>query len=531
MKKCFNTTGVCYPQIHYMVDIEQRLKTIRCLIDRGDYFVISRARQYGKTTLLWSLKRYLQDEYAVISIDFQEISTADFRDEYMFVAAFADIVLQAVETGLPLNLDPDIQKELEKCANGEVREKGLRFLFRIFRKICDSSKKPVVLMIDEVDSASNNRVFLDFLSQLRNAYIKRMDIPTFQSVILAGVYDIKNLKLKIRKDSEHQYNSPWNIAADFNVDMSFSPSDIISMLREYEEDYHTGMDFEKVSALIYDYTSGYPYLVSRICQLMDERLIGTDGFTDRKSVWCEKGVLAAERLLRKEPSTLFDDMVKKLMDYPELKEMIQNMLFAGSSYSFNRDNYLINLGVTFGFLKEREGSVAISNRIFETKMYDLFLSEMSVNSAIYSVADKDKNQYIVSGMLQMDLVLKKFCEHFSEIYADCDAEFVEQQGRKMFLLYLKPIINGTGNFYIEAETRDRLRTDIIVDYKGKRFVVELKIWHGEEYNKRGEKQLINYLDYYKQDVGYLLSFNFNKKKQTGVHEVLLGGKRIVEAVV
>lgn len=32
---------------------------------------------------------------------------------------------------------------------------------------------------------------------------------------------------------------------------------------------------------------------------------------------------------------------------------------------------------------------------------------------------------------------------------------------------LKPIINGIGNYYIEAQTRDGRRTDIIVDYLGK----------------------------------------------------------------
>ena len=67
-------------------------------------------------------------------------------------------------------------------------------------------------------------------------------------------------------------------------------------------------------------------------------------------------------------------------------------------------------------------------------------------------------------------------------------KFVEENGRRVFLLYLKPIINGTGNYYIEAQTRDQSRTDVIVDYLGKQYVIELKIWRGNEYNKRGEKQ-------------------------------------------
>lgn len=36
------------------------------------------------------------------------------------------------------------------------------------------------------------------------------------------------------------------------------------------------------------------------------------------------------------------------------------------------------------------------------------------------------------------------------------------------------IINSTGNYYTEAQTREQTRTDIIVDYLGKQYVIELK---------------------------------------------------------
>ena len=122
-------------------------------------------------------------------------------------------------------------------------------------------------------------------------------------------------------------------------------------------------------------------------------------------------------------------------------------------------------------------------------------------------------------------------KYFEEIYTDNDHKFIEENGRKLFLLFLKPIINGTGNYYVEAQTRNNRRTDIIVDYKGKRFIIELKIWHGNEYNLRGQKQLFDYLDYYKEDKGYLLSFNFNKNKKTGVNELEYDGRKIMEVVV
>lgn len=72
---------------------------------------------------------------------------------------------------------------------------------------------------------------------------------------------------------------------------------------------------------------------------------------------------------------------------------------------------------------------------------------------------------------------------------------------------------------------------MIVDYGGKQYIIEMKIWRGNEYHTRGEQQLVGYLDDYRVDKGYMLSFNFNKKKQIGVQDIVVGDKLIVEAVV
>lgn len=50
---------------------------------------------------------------------------------------------------------------------------------------------------------------------------------------------------------------------------------------------------------------------------------------------------------------------------------------------------------------------------------------------------------------------------------------------------------------------------MVVDYCGEQYVIEMKIWHGSEYHKRGEKQLMEYLDAYPQKKGYKeLSANY-----------------------
>ena len=111
-----------------------------------------------------------------------------------------------------------------------------------------------------------------------------------------------------------------------------------------------------------------------------------------------------------------------------------------------------------------------------------------------------------------------FCVSPSEIIHNCDREIPEGDLRQEA-------------FRTFSRTRDLRRTDVIVDYHGRQYIIELKIWHGDEYNKRGEQQLVGYLEDYHVDKGYMLSFNFNRKKQSGIRKIIVNGKTIVEAVV
>lgn len=529
MKKVFNVTADCKPSLHYMVDITERLRQIKDMVDRGEYFTINRARQYGKTTTLRALEDFLKDDYLVVSLDFQAFSNEDFKDERSFVQTFSREILEALDSVESIMTEP--RSWFESCSREKEENVSLSVLFQYLMMWCRQSEKRIVLLIDEVDSASNNQVFMDFLALLRRYYIIRDKKKTFQSVILAGVYDIKNLKRKLRPEDAHRMNSPWNIAAEFRVDMSFSKKDISGMLSQYEEDYHTGMDVERMAGLLYDYTSGYPFLVSCLCKLIDEQVPCNSVYPDKKSAWTKKGFLKAVRILLAEKNTLFESLAGKLTDYPELKKMMYAILFSGEKITYNPDNPIIDMAAMFGFIRNENSRLAVANRIFEVRIYNFFLSEEEVNSRIYIEGSIEKSRFIKEGRLNMRLVLERFVACWEELYRQEDEPFIEKNGRKFFLLFLRPIINGTGNYYIEAETRDSKRTDVIVDYLGEQFVIELKICHGDEYNRRGEAQLAEYLDYYNLKKGYMLSFNFNKKKKTGVKEIELEDKILIEAVV
>ena len=363
LKKFFNVNGSCNPQIHYMIDLSERLSEIKKMVDAGEYFTINRARQYGKTTLLAALAEYLKSDYKVISLDFQTISYGDFENEEKFVAAFSNEILIS-EYDIP----EDIRSTLLHLADGKERNVTLSVLFRTLLQWCRISEKPLVLIIDEVDTATNNQVFVDFLAQLRAYYLRRMQMPTFRSVILAGVYDVRNVKSKIRPEENHKTNSPWNIAAKFKIDMNFSVDDISGMLNEYEQDYQTGMDVVEIAEMIYSYTSGYPYLVSCLCKMIDEDIKG-----ESKTAWSKQDVLTAVKMLLNDKNPLFESLIGKLNEYQGVKNLIYRLLFRGENIGYNPDDSGIDMAEMFGFIKVRNGNVYIANRIFETRLYNMFL--------------------------------------------------------------------------------------------------------------------------------------------------------------
>ncbi|MDR3334055.1 MAG: hypothetical protein LBT13_04080, partial [Treponema sp.] len=215
-----------------MVNISGKLTQIKAMVDRGDYFTINRGRQYGKTTTLRELHKRLEaktpptqlvqspSEYICIRISFEGISISAFERVEVFCLIFMELVREALE------LSGTVE---DSYAASWVDETVTDFtpLSRHITKLCRNRK--VILMIDEADASSNYHIYIRFLGMLRAKYLQRRDgAATFQSVILAGVYDIKNIKLKLIKAGSYTpqavegsvYNSPWNIAADYEVNMS-----------------------------------------------------------------------------------------------------------------------------------------------------------------------------------------------------------------------------------------------------------------------------------------------------------------------
>ena len=530
MKK-FNTTGLCIPRKHYMVSTDTRVRQIRAMVDEGNYFCVNRGRQYGKTTTLFALEGTLSDSYGVVSLDFQAISTAGYSTEGKFVAAFCRILWRKRrKLGIPTSVLEQV-RAIAQAGNGEAE---LDQLFFLLSDWCDESDKPLVLIIDEVDSATNNQVFLDFLAQLRLQYLEREkdpEAPAFHSVILAGVTDVRHLRSRIRDEDQHKVNSPWNIAVPFSVQMGFSADEIAQMLADYEADHGTGMNVSTVARQIFDYSHGYPFLASRICQIVDEELVG-DGFTDLAAAWTEFGVDEAVRKLLSETNTLFDSLMGKLQNYPELRGKLRALLMRGEQIAHVPDDNEQQQLLMYGFVRVEHNKLVVSNRVFEMRLYVFFVGESEADPGLRIAAGADRSVFVAEdGGLDVPKIMAHFIRDHNRIHGESGERFLEEEGRERFLTYLSPIINGTGTYAVEEQTRDQRRMDVVVHWLGRRYVIELKVWRGERYHEKGERQIKEYLGHFGLRVGYLLSFDFRRGKEPGVERIAFGDAVLFEGTV
>ncbi|MGL4847325.1 MAG: GxxExxY protein [Clostridium sp.] len=502
--KIFNTTGVCVEEKHYMVNINGKLKEIVKLVQQEKYFVINKPRQYGKTTTLNKLYKILRSRYKVLKLDF-EVMASSFREEELFCEV--------------------MRLKISSCVGYEIEKIDTLFhLSNVISKI--TKNEEVILIIDEVDKISNNKLFLDFLGILRSLFLERAvgETTTFKSVILAGVHDIRNLKLKFRDGTDTRYNSPWNIAVNFNVDMSFNIFEIGTMLEEYKKDNNLTFNVEEISTEIYKYTSGYPYLVSRICQIIDEDIY------EKKENWKVQDVLKGVKILISERNPLIDDLIKNLENNKELFGYVYEILILGAQQVYNINEPNIDKGTMFGyFIKNKEGTVEVSNQIFKEIIYNYMTSKIK-----NKVMDKYnfKNNFITEDNgLNIEKILKKFQQFMKENYSSRDKEFLERQGVLLFLAFIKPIINGVGFEYREVQISEEKRLDIVISYNQHKYIIETKIWYGEIAHQKGIQQLYDYLEIEGINEGYLLIFNFNKNKEYVQNYQTVKDRRIFEVFV
>lgn len=515
MKKRFNITGICFPDSHYMVDTSSKLRQTLEMVEVGEYFVINRPRQYGKTTMLANIQNHLDhsEEYFPIALNFQGIDRKWHESDEAFALMFVQELIRALKF---------TQQELTELLQKNLPEvKDMSSLSDVITEMAHAANKKMVLLIDEVDASSNYTPFLSFLAMLRTKYLSRSQPQhaTFHSIVLAGVHDIKSLKYKLRNPEDAQYNSPWNIATDFEVRMSFDPAEITTMLKQYQEAEGVEMDQMEIANQLYYHTSGYPFLVSKLCKTIAEKLLPKKA----EKRWEKADVEEAVQMTVRENNTNFDSLIKNLENHQKLYNLVYRVLIDSEQIPANPHEPTISLGRMYGVFKSN-GRLSIHNRIYEQIIYDYLIAKTLVQ---FSKGQNLAGHFLLEkNELDMQGVLLRFQQFMKENFSDKQDSFLETHGRLVFLSFLTPILNGVGHAFKEVQVSQEKRLDIVVTYFEHRYIIELKRWYGPEYHERGLAQLADYLEAHSLDTGFLLIFDDRKKKDWKQQWIDFQGKRI-----
>lgn len=517
MKKKFNTTGNCDENRHYLMDNSKKLEAIMELIEFGEYFTINRPRQYGKTTTLFLIKKALEkkEEYLTIKLNFQGRDSNHLASD----DAFAEMFINDLEEHFIF----ENQEIAEYITTEKVRFKGMDNLSKFITRLMYKLDKKVVLLIDEVDASSNYDAFLVFLGMLRTKFLGRGEPKhrTFHSVVLAGVHDIKNLKFKLRNPNDAQYNSPWNIAIDFEVRMEFIPKEIEPMLKQYSAAEGVTMDISAIAERLYYHTAGYPFLVSKLCKNIAEKILPK---RENKTVWTLEDVEESVQLLLMENNTNFDSLIKNLENHQDLYDVVYRIVIDGEAIGFNPHNAVISKGILYGIFK-RNGTIRIHNKIYEQLIYNYMASNVEIKLKTENYNSFSQFQ-LTNNALDVQKIVLKFQAFLKEEFTEKDQAFLERQWRLIFLAFLRPILNGSGYTFKEIQISEERRLDVVITYFQHQYIIELKRWYGQSSHEKGIIQLHDYLQKQDKDKGYLVIFEHKTAKTWRIEEVKYKGKEI-----
>ena len=327
------------------------------------------------------------------------------------------------------------------------------------------------------------------------------------------------MKLKLRPDDEKKYNSPWNIAADFLVDMNLQVVEIKPMLDDYVATTGVTMDTQWMSEQLFYYTSGYPFLVSKLCKTIDEIILPEKD----EQTWTAADLKESLRLLSRESNTNFDTLIKSLENDKALYDFVYRIIMESDIIYFNNDEPIILQGIMHGIFKD-EGHIKIHNLIYEERLYNYMVAKTLV--AMSSGLNYAEHFKTDNNGLNMPAALLKFQQFMKEEFNEKDKTFLERQGRLVFLSFLTPVLNGKGQTFKEVQVSEEKRLDIVTTYFQHKYIIELKRWYGAEAHQHGLNQLADYLEIHSVKEGYLVIFEYNKVKSWRSEWIEHQGKRI-----
>ena len=499
----FNTEGPVRPNKHYAIqpldrmDVDELLDLIRA----ERYFVLHAPRQTGKTSALIALRDLLNSgevgHFRCVNVNVEVGQVARDDTARGIRAILGSLAENAQELGddYPEEVWPDI---LAKVGPDNA-------LKRLLARWCRADSTPLVLLVDEIDSLVGDTL-LSVLRQLRAGYEQRPEgFP--QSVVLCGVRDIRDYRIRSSTGEVIAGGSPFNVAAKSLRMGDFTEAEARALMAQHTEE--TGQRFTpSAQEAVWTQTRGQPWLVNALCAgACFDNKVGRD----RSRTIEVDDVYAAREELILSRRTHLDQLAHKLEE-ARVRRVVEPILSGGEVRHHARDlEYVRDLG-----LLAPDSPPRMANPIYaEVVPRELgYVLQDSLDVRVAWYVDDD-------GRLDMTKLLTAFSTFFgehAEHWLDHLGDYREAGPQLILQAYLQRVVNGGGR--IEREYGlGRGRTDLLVLWPREagqpsdlweRFVVECKVLRDSDRKslewtiERGVEQTLGYMAKCGAEEGHLV---------------------------
>ena len=333
----FNTTGPVKSDKHYCISPLDRLNLaeVLMLIREEKYFVLHAPRQTGKTSALLALRDLLNAEgdYRCVYVNVEPAQA--LRED---VEQATQVILGELASRVRLTLGDEFLTQTWATIFAEFGPGALR---EALTRWAEASPKPLVLLIDEIDSLIGDSL-LAVLRQLRAGYDLRPEgFP--QSVVLCGVRDVRDYRIQSTAENAMiAGGSAFNIKAESLRLGDFSAEEVQTLLAQHTAE--TGQVFaDDALETIWERTQGQPWLVNALAY---ETCFKSEIGRNRSQSVVAEALLDAQEQLILRRETHLDQLADKLKE-ERVRRVVEPLLSGGEQRHFaDRDlEYVRDLGL------------------------------------------------------------------------------------------------------------------------------------------------------------------------------------------
>lgn len=493
--RSFNTAGPIQEDDHYFLETKDRIEIDQLLdlIDSQKYFILHAPRQTGKTSMLLSLMRQLNEEgkYYCIYMNVEPSQTA--REDVR--SAIGSIIEQLSMSLFAYNDDDQL---VDYWPTRRKEEEPQVALQKVLIHLSKNSERPIILFIDEIDALIGDSL-VSVLRQLRSGYSMRPKLFP-QSVILCGVRDVRDYRIHASSEKDPiTGGSAFNIKAKSLRLNNFSEADVAKLLLQHTDE--TGQKFEpEAIKAVFEETCGQPYLVNALAHDVTWE---TQANRDR-SITITKAMIkeARERLvLRRE--THLDQLVHKLRE-ARVHSVIAPLLAGEDLTNAVPDEdleYVYDLGLII-----RRPQIRIANPIYQEVIPRMltWTTQLTISHETHWYTTEDGSRLDVPKLLR---AFQQFFRENSEGWVEA-FQYKEAGPQLLLQAFLQRVINGGGRITREYGL-GRGRTDLFLEFGEQRVVMELKLLRGsrEATIEKAWPQVTRYMDQCGTRDGHLIIFD------------------------